>query len=121
LVEVTELIDHVDGLVPDITFKTWGYRQIPRSLFQGTNFALVRQLPSVAPSLDEIIISTKPTHVISEPLQVFKDADGKGVVVQELLAFSTVTVAKTERGWVLIARDAKALGYVSEAKLHRLN
>jgi hypothetical protein len=31
LIEVTELIEHVDGLVPEITLKTWGTRQVPRS------------------------------------------------------------------------------------------
>jgi hypothetical protein len=36
LVEVTELLEHVDGLVPEITEKTWHARQTPRSLFQGT-------------------------------------------------------------------------------------
>jgi hypothetical protein len=122
LIEVTELIDHVDGLVPEITFKNWAYRQTPRSLFQGTNFALARQLPSIAPAQGEdIIISTKPTHVTSELLQVFKEAGGKSAIVQQLPAYSTVTLVKTERGWVLIAKDGKALGYVSEAKLHKLN
>jgi hypothetical protein len=28
---------------------------------------------------------------------------------------------KSDRGWVLIAREGKILGYAAEAKLHRLN
>ena len=54
LISVTELIEHVDGLVPEITYKTWNTRQVPRSLFQGTNFALTRQ-PSIAPAPGEPI------------------------------------------------------------------
>jgi len=59
---VTELIQHVDDLVPEITFKTWHTRQIPQSQFQGTNFALAKQLAVLAPG-EPMIISTTPTHV----------------------------------------------------------
>ena len=59
LLQVTELIQHVDDLVPEITFKMWHTRQIPQSQFQGTNFALAKQLPSLAPAPgEEMIIST---------------------------------------------------------------
>ena len=46
---------------------------------------------------------------------------GKGAIVQQLPPFSAVTRVKTEQGWVLIARDGKALGYVAEGKLQPLN
>jgi Caspase domain len=121
-VSVTELIEHVDGLVPEITFKTWGRRQVPRSLFQGTNFALAEQVPGVAPVPgDASIIPTKATHANLELLQIFEDAGGKGTIVQELPPITAVTVVRTEQGWALIARDGKALGYVAEGKLQKLN
>ena len=41
--------------------------------------------------------------------------------MQQLPPFTTVTLVKNERGWVLIARDGKVLGYAAEAKLHKLN
>ena len=122
LISVTELIEHVDGLVPEITYKTWNTRQVPRSLFQGTNFALAKQVPAIAPAPGEpMIIATKATHVNTELLKVFKDAGGSGAVVLELQPLTSVTLVKTEQGWVLIAKDGKALGYVAEAKLHKLN
>jgi hypothetical protein len=121
LIEVTELIEHVDGLVPEITFKKWLRRQIPRSLFQGTNFALVRQVPEIAPAPDDVIISTSPTHVTTELLQIFKEAGGRGDVVLQLDPFTTVTLVKSEHGWVLIAKEGKTLGYAPEAKLHKLH
>jgi hypothetical protein len=58
--------------------------------------------------------------VNTELLQIFKDP-GIGTVVQQLPPFTTVTLVKSERGWVLIARDGKALGYAAESKLHKLN
>jgi hypothetical protein len=122
LIEVTELIDHVDGLVPEITFKTWHTRQVPRSLFQGTNFALAKQLAAIAPAPGEpLIISSKPTHVNTALLRVFKEAGGHGLVATELPPFTTVTLVKSERGWVLIAKDGTAIGYVAERTLQKLN
>ena len=71
--------------------------------------------------LQQNILSTKPTHVSAEPLQIFKEARGGGTIVQELPPFTTVTLIKSEQGWVLIAKDGKLLGYVAETKLRKLN
>jgi len=122
LIEVTELIQQIDDLVPEITFKTWKTRQIPQSQFQGTNFALARQLASLAPAPGEpMIISTTPTHVNVELLQVFKEAGGHGAVITELPPYTTVTLIKSEQGWSLVAKDGKALGYVADGSLRKLN
>jgi WD40 repeat protein len=122
LISLTELVEHVDGLVPEITLKTWRRRQTPQSLLQGTNFALARQVPSLAPAPGEpIIVPTKATHFTKELLQIFKEAGGKGAIVEELPPFTGVTLVRTEQGWVLIARDGKPLGYVAESKLQKLN
>lgn len=121
LIEVTELLEHVDGLVPEITDKTWHVRQIPRSLFQGSNFALTKQLPSLNPAPgEEMIISTVPTHVVSEIVEVLKDARASGAVVQKLQPFTTVTLVKTEAGWALVAKGGKALGFIAAEKLHTI-
>jgi hypothetical protein len=77
---------------------------------------------TIAPAQgDAIIVPIKPTHVSTELLQVFKEAGGAGDVVQQLPPFTTVTLVKSDQGWVLIARDGKLLGYAAEAKLHKLN
>ena len=114
-------MEHVDGLVPEITEKTWHARQTPRSLFQGTNFALTKQLPSLTPAPgEEMIISTTPTHVVSEPVEVLQSAGVTDIVVQKLPPFTTLTLIRTEQGWALVAKDGKALGYVAVEKLHTL-
>jgi hypothetical protein len=62
--------------LPEVTFKNCHTRQVPQSQFRGTNFALAKQLPSLAPAPGEpmMIISTTPTHVNVDLLQVFKEA-----------------------------------------------
>jgi WD40 repeat protein len=120
LIELTELIQHVDGLVPAITEKRWGAKQYPQMDAYGSNFPLVRQVPSLALASDAaIIIPLKPTHVSTESLQVFKEP-GSGHADEALAAFKTVTLVKREGAWALIARDGDVLGYVAAAKLHEL-
>jgi uncharacterized caspase-like protein len=122
LIELAELIQHVDGLVPAIAEKRWGAKQFPQMDAYGANFSLARQVAALAPTQDDaIIIPVRPTHVSTELLLVFKEAGGAGGVVHQLAPFSTVTLMKSDRGWALIARDGKALGYAAEAKLHKLN
>ena len=122
LIELAELVQHVDGLVPAITEKRWGAKQYPQMDAYGSNFPLTRQVTELAPAQDDaIIVPIKPTHVNIELLQIFKEAGGAGGSVQQLPPFTTVTFVRSERGWVLIARDGKLLGYAAEAKLHKLN
>ncbi|MBO0756895.1 MAG: caspase family protein, partial [Bradyrhizobiaceae bacterium] len=122
LVELAELIQHVDGLVPAITEKRWGARQYPQMDAFGSNFPLVRQVAALAPAQgDAIVIPVTPTHVTTELLQVFKEAGGSGEIVRQLPRFTTVTLLQSNRGWALIAKDGTVLGYAAEAKLHKLN
>jgi WD40 repeat protein len=122
LVELAELIEHVDGLVPAITEKRWGAKQFPQMDAYGSNFPLARQVAALAldPG-DAIIIPVKPTHVNTELLQVYKETGGTGGIVQQLPPFTPVTLVKSDRGWVLVAKDGKLLGYTAETKLHKLN
>jgi hypothetical protein len=121
LIEVTELLEHVDALVPEITERTWHTRQTPRSLFQGSNFPLSNQLPALTPAPgEEMIISTAPTHIVTELVEVLSQARALGEVSQQLQPFTTVTLVKAEKGWALVAKDGKTLGYVDADKLHKL-
>ena len=64
-------------------------------------------------------VPTAPTHITKGALKVFKEANGKGGVVQELKPSLLVTVIKSERGWAHIARDGQPLGYVPAGKLQK--
>ncbi len=119
-IEVTELIDHVDNLVPELTEKKWRVRQVPRSLFQGSNFALGLQTAGIAPSKEQII-PVKPTHVIIESVDVLTAAGGTGATaVQSIPRGTLVTQLKSEADWSFIAMDGRALGFVTTAKLLQL-
>ena len=58
----------------------------------------------------------KPTHVVIQPAEVFAGTEGK-TVVRKLNPGTTVTLVKTDKGFVLIAKDGKLLGYVAQAAL----
>ena len=122
LIELAELIQHVDGLVPAISEKRWGAKQFPQMDAYGSNFPLARQVPALAPTQEDVVIvPVKPTHVSTELLPIFKETGGSGGLIQELAPFTTVTLLKREGAWLLIAREGKALGYAAATKLHKLN
>lgn len=122
LLEVTELIDHVDALVPEITEKKWRVRQVPRSLLRGSIFPLAKQVPSLSPAPGEdMIISSTPTHFVIEPIDVLKAAAADAASAgQKLEPGATITALKTEGDWTLVARKGELLGYVPQSKLHKL-
>jgi hypothetical protein len=85
LVELTELIQQVDGLVPAITEKRWGAKQYPQMDAYGSNFALARQVAALAPEQGEaLIIPTKPTHVSTEIVSLFQSEGGRGAAAGQL-------------------------------------
>jgi hypothetical protein len=117
-VSVFGVAQHISLQVPVISQRTFGIRQQPRFTPTGDDFSLgLRQavLKGLADS-----IPTAPTHITTGALKAFKEAGGKGGVVQELEPNLLVTVIKSERGWAHIARDGKPLGYVPAAKLQKV-
>ena len=85
-------------------------------------FSLARQIAALAPDQgDAMIIPTKPTHVSTKVVSLFKDKGENSAVGGQLPPFTIVTVVKSEPGWLLVARNGRLLGYAPEAKLHKLN
>lgn len=116
-VTVYGIAAHISLQVPAISQRAFGVRQQPRFTPTGDDFSLgVRQAVLKGPAAP---IPIAPTHITREALKVFKDAGGKGGVVQQLDRFTLVTLVKSERGWAQIAREGKALGYVPESKLQK--
>jgi hypothetical protein len=68
-----------------------------------------------------MIISSTPTHVTVELLQVFKEVGGHGAIITKLPPFTTVTLVESKLGWALIAKEGKALGYVADGSLKKLH
>jgi WD40 repeat protein len=128
LIEVSELADYIDQKVPDYSFEAFKLRQIPQRSIVGNNFALTNRaevLPALpagtTASLSNVVpTSTKPTHVVITPVDVFAEAAGKGTTKEKLPAGTLLTLMRTEQGWVLVAKDGKQLGYVSADHLARV-
>ena len=60
-----------------------------------------------------------PTHFVFEVVEVFKETGGQGGPLFELAPGTTFAIVKSVNGW-LVARDGKELGYIEEAKAHKL-
>jgi hypothetical protein len=123
LIEVSELADYIDQKVPDISFDAFKLRQIPQRSIVGNNFALTNKTAILTAGSDAdpgnkrkgdgpiaAIVSalsgsaatpTKPTHVVSAPVNVFVEALGKGEMIEQLPAGTLLSLVKTEQGWAL--------------------
>lgn len=123
LIEVTELAAFVDQKVPLITEKAFGLRQVPQMSIQGSDFPIAKRIDASSQTGDESVpesVPSNPTHVVLEAVDVFAEAGGRGAVVLKLKAASSFAVVRSEKGWSLIARDGKAIGYIPEKKAARL-
>ncbi len=117
-VSVFGIAAHISREVPAISQKTFGIRQQPRFTPTGDDFSLGLRAPVLKDA--PILIPIAPTHITRVPLAVFKEAGGKGGVVQQLKRNVLVRVVKSERGWAQIARDGKALGFVPDRQLQKV-
>ncbi len=119
LIEVTELAGHVDAQVPEISHKTFGFRQVPQMKIVGSNFPLAKKTAALASTTsgETLRIPIEPTHVVLQPADLFPEPGGMGTVVRKLKPGTTLTLMKTENGWTLVAKDGKQLGYVTAPAL----
>jgi uncharacterized caspase-like protein len=116
-VYLAQLVDDIDRKVPEFSQQLTGEPQFPHSRIEG-NFPIGVRKTVLKPAPTPIPI--KPTHVNVAPLSVFREAGGAGGIAQQLVAFTPVTLVKSEKDWAQIARDGVILGYVPEDKLQRL-
>lgn len=123
LIEISELADHIDRKVPDLSFEAFKLRQIPQRSIVGNNFALSTKATVLAaapvPQSAHGALATKPTHVVisANPIDVYEEAFLAGRTVQKLTGGTLITVIKTENGWSLIAKDGRQIGYVAGGNL----
>lgn len=123
LIEVTELAGHVDAHVPEISQEAFGQRQLPQMNIVGSNFPLAKRIAVLSDQLSEPkkpSVSTKPTHVVIRPSDLFAEAGGTGAVSEHLKPGTALTLVRTANGWTLVARDGKQIGFVQAANLARI-
>ena len=125
VIDVTELATYVDRRLPDLTYDVFKMRQVPQMSIVGSNFPLasrVALLPAEGTIPDPTASGNpaKPTHFVVAPADFYEGAAGNGDRLGQLPAGTAVSLIKTEQGWVLVAREGKAIGYVAEHRLVRI-
>jgi WD40 repeat protein/uncharacterized caspase-like protein len=113
-IEVTSLISYVDQEVPEISQQAFHFRQIPQTKFTGSNFPLAKPVSNLAAAA-ETAIPTKPSHVVVRSMEIYTKPSDASEIVRKIEPGTSVAVIRTEQGWVLIAKDGKALGYVAKS------
>jgi hypothetical protein len=86
----------------------------------GSNFLLasrVALLPREAQAPITVNIPTKPSHVVIAPADVYEQLTGHGAKLERLAPGTLVSLMKSEKGWVLVAKDGKQIGYVAENQI----
>ncbi|WP_454620442.1 WD40 domain-containing protein [Bradyrhizobium cenepequi] len=122
VVDVTELATYVDRRLPDLTYEAFKLRQVPQMSIVGSNFPLASRATVLPAGAPEPIVSvpTKSTHVVISPTDFYEGATGSGKTLGQLPSGAAVSVVQTEQDWVLVARDGKAIGYVAQDRLLRI-
>ena len=124
LIEVTELAGYVDSRVPEISHEAFGFRQVPQMKIVGSNFPLAKPVAALqAPDgkSEAAAAPAKPTHVVIKALKLFAASGGEGDPVETLSPGAQVAKMSDADGWVQIARDGKAIGYVEASGLAPLH
>jgi WD40 repeat protein/uncharacterized caspase-like protein len=114
LIEVTSLISYIDQQVPEISQRAFKFRQIPQTKFSGSNFPLAKRL-AIQTANSDAVIPTKPSHVVVRSMEIYAKPSEASEVVRKIEPGTSVALIRTEQGWVLIAKDGKALGYVAQS------
>ena len=119
VVEVVELVAHVDRQVPILSEKVFGFVQRPRNRFEGNSFPLGARLEnlSVAPAAGAF--PGPPTHVLIRAERVRKRPTADAPGARELSPGAGVRVLEFAGDWALVAREGQTLGYVPAAALAR--
>ena len=120
LIEVSELAEHVDRRVPDLSFEAFKLRQIPQYSGRGNNFALIGKAEIlVAGATPAAALTGAPTHVVIAPAPV-RPLEGAAATPAGLAVGTQVILVETRDGWALVAREGRQLGYIEAAALARL-
>ena len=123
VIEISELARYLDNKVPEISRKTFGWRQVPQMKQVGSDFALVKVVANPgwqAPSASSSEIDREPTHVLIAKIAARQSANISSPVVQEIVAGTRVLVITTTGEWSLVARNGRKIGFVPREAIARL-
>lgn len=116
LIEISELVGRVDQHLPELSYQVFGYRQVPRMMMQGNDFAIAQThaTESAMDTAATAIQGDKPTHVVIRETILRSQPGDSGRIISTLRAGSLVHAAFAERGtsWRRINYKGTT-GYVS--------
>jgi WD40 repeat protein/uncharacterized caspase-like protein len=124
LLQVTELAGYVDRRVPEVSFDAFGFRQVPQMNLVGSDFAVAKAghgaVEADSTETESAVAERGATLVVIAPGRIFSEPDGNSQVVGEVAVGTQVGAVRRQSGWVLIKRDGRTLGYVTEKQLATL-
>jgi hypothetical protein len=115
-IEVTELAAYVYAEVSALSEQVFGARQVPQVRIAG-NYSLVNQAAVLNGAEPGLSIAAKPTHLLSAASELLIEPVFGAPSVRKLDANTPVTLVKSERGWTLVAREGRPIGYVAAGEL----
>lgn len=121
LVQITELAGYVDRRVPEISFESFGIRQVPQMSLVGSDFAIGKSgASSVEFNATAVGWSNAPSGramvaIVATP--IFDTSESSATEVGVIAAGMQLRALHSEGGRTLVARDGKELGFVEEKAL----
>jgi WD40 repeat protein/uncharacterized caspase-like protein len=113
MLELTELAAFVYSQVSLAT----NNEQVPQVRIGGADYSLVKQTAILAQEEPQATIPTGATHIVSDAIE-FQIAPQAGARrIHRLEAQTPVALVNSDKGWVLVAKEGKLLGYVPQASL----
>jgi len=131
-VQLFDLADYVASRVPEISRELKScdakgpndYCQKPIVPIHSGNYPIVPRYSKILAELDadRVAIGAKPTHVLVASAEI-SDAPVRGgsPSPQQLKAGDLVTVIDSKDGWARVAQEGRAVGFVEEKYILRLN
>jgi WD40 repeat protein/uncharacterized caspase-like protein len=119
-VDVAELAAYIYAEVTALSEKVFKQRQVPQVRI-GANHAFARTLQVLPRPEARIEITSKPTHKVTNTTEFQIEPVFGARHIHKLEANTEVTEVNSDKGWALIAKDGKLLGYVAQGALAPLH
>jgi WD40 repeat protein/uncharacterized caspase-like protein len=108
-IEIIELGQFVERMVPELSSQRWGVTQRPRFTIQA-NFPIAS--PIAVTTGTTVLIPKEPTHVVIKEARIALEERGDSSREASLAPGTTVRLLKTDGKRALVARNGQKLGFV---------
>jgi uncharacterized caspase-like protein/WD40 repeat protein len=113
MLELTELAAFVYSQVSLAT----NNEQVPQVRIGGADYSLVKQTGILEQAEPQVAIPARATHMVSDAIEFQIEPQAGSRRIHRLEPKTPVALVNTQKGWVLVAKEGKLLGYVPKASL----